>query len=54
MLQLVVFEASGSVRYVQESGLTLDQKHTTATHYFVPFSEWEGRYAGQPTGHPSN
>jgi hypothetical protein len=37
-LQLVVFDPSGGVRYVQESTLTFDKKHTVATHYFVPFS----------------
>lgn len=37
-MQLVVFDPSGGVRYVQESTLTFDKKHTVATHYFVPFS----------------
>jgi hypothetical protein len=34
--QLVVFEASGSVRYVQESAYTLDKKFTVATVYALP------------------
>jgi hypothetical protein len=35
--KLVVFDASGGVRYVQESAPTGDKKYTTATMYLVPF-----------------
>ncbi len=33
----MVFDASGGVRYVQESAPTGDKKFTTATMYLVPF-----------------
>jgi hypothetical protein len=33
----VVFDATGGVRYMQESAPTGDKKFTTATMYLVPF-----------------